>query len=220
MKPAFNRRKATSFALLFSFLIMLSSGVMLWIFPRIASFGGAAEFGGFSRPVWLNQHIVFGILFALLSLYHLFGVNREPFFSYLKKSANNGGPRRPEFLATALATALIAVLTALHVPAVSGNLRTSDETASTFERRGNWNPADEQSEDFKEHSRHHHFHDDHDDFDGRRASPQIADRRDADGTSDEAGFSAEFRNASRMMSNEAPDDELHRRTTASCASCH
>lgn len=214
MKPAFNRRKATSLGLFFSFTIMLASGVMLWIFPHIASFGGTTEFGGLPRPAWLNQHIVFGILFALLSLYHLFGVNREPFFSYLKKSANNEGSRRPELLATLLATALIAVITALHVPAVSGSLKTDNETASTFERRVNWNPVDEQSEDFTEHSRRHHFHDYHDDFDGRRASPQIADRRD------EAGFSTEYRNDSRAMSNGAPDDELHRRTTASCASCH
>lgn len=211
MKPTFNRRKATSFELLFSLLIMLASGMILWIFPSIASFGPVAEFGGLTKPAWLNQHIVFGIIFALLSLYHLFGVNRESFFGYLKKSANEGHPRRPELLTTLLATALIAIITAIHLnqPA-SGNLIPSNQLASADEYYGDdWNADSERS--------HHHHLDD--EYDGRDESQQITER-DTAGESDAAQFSAQERTDAQSASNDAPDDELHRRTTRSCASCH
>jgi hypothetical protein len=210
MKPTFNRRKATSFGLLFSFLIMLASGVILWVFPRIATFSAVAEFGGFTKPAWLNQHIVFGILFALLSLYHLFGVNREPFISYLKKSASEGRQRRPELLTTMLATALIAMITALHLQPVSNNVKPGHQIASADDRY-----ADDWSADS---GRSHHHHVD-DEYDGRDASPQITDR-DTTGENDAARFSTDERNGVQSASNGAPDDELHRRTTRSCASCH
>jgi hypothetical protein len=215
MKPSFNRRKATSFGLLFSFTILLVSGVILWAFPRIASFSSAAEFGGVSKPVWLDQHIVFGVLFTLLSLYHLFGVNRELFFSYLKKSASTDGQRHPELLTTLLATALIAVVTALHIPY---SLKTGDDSAVAVKRNdGDRDAAYGQREKVSERSRHHHFDEDEE---WRHASPQLADRGDAAGASDEAQFSAGYQSDSRSANNGAPDDELHRRTTASCASCH
>ena len=218
MKPAFNRRKATSFGLLFSFLIMLASGVILWIFPRLSSFSGAAEFGGLARPAWLNQHIVFGLLFALLSLYHLFGVNRELLFSYLKKSGSEKGARRPELLLTALATLLIAMITALHLPQVSGSMTSGREMASVVDQNvDEGGAAYEQRAEVSEHAHHHHVDDE---YDGRDASSQISDSRDGAGTSADARFSAESRNPGAPSSSGAPDDELHRRTTRSCASCH
>lgn len=218
MKPSFNRRKATSFGLLLSFTILLISGVILWVFPRIASFGDVAEFGGVTKPVWLDQHIVFGVLFTLLSLYHLFGMNRELFFSYLKKSAGTARQRHPELLTTLLATALIAVVTALHIPGVSGGLKTGSESAVAVERNdGDRDAAYGQREEFSERSHHHHFDDDEE---WRHASPQLADRGEAAGASDEAQFNADYRNDSPPSNNGAPDDELHRRTTRSCASCH
>lgn len=216
MKPVFNRRKATSFGLLFSFLIMLASGIILWIFPQLVGFSSIPELGGLTRPAWLKQHIVFGILFALLSLYHLFGVNRELFFSYLKKSASTEGTRRTELLTTLLATALIAAVTALHIPAFSGSLK----TASTFERNGDDREAAyERSAEYTKHTHHHHDHAEYGNEDGGSFSPQLADSRD-EAMNDEARFTQEYRNDSQAMNNGAPDDELHRRTTASCASCH
>ena len=217
MKPSFNRRKATSFGLLLSFTILLVSGVILWAFPHIANYGTVPQFGGATKPLWLDQHIVFGILFTLLSLYHLFGVNRELFFSYLKKSASAGRARQPELLTTLLATVLIAVVTALHIPSFSGSLKTGNGSAVAVERGYDNREADYgQREEFSERSHHHHFDDDEE---WRHASPQLADRGDA-GASDETQFNATSRSNSRSGNNGAPDDELHRRTTASCASCH
>jgi uncharacterized iron-regulated membrane protein len=210
MKPTFNRRKATSFGLLFSFLIMLASGLILWIFPRIASFGMVAEFGGLTKPAWLNQHIVFGILFALFSLYHLFGVNREPFFAYLKKSASNGLHRRPELLTTLLATALIATVTAMHLQPVSNNVTPGNPIALADDRYGDDSDAD------SERSHHHHADEE---YDERNASSRVADRDTAE-KNDAVQFSAEDRNSAQPANNGAPNDELHRRTTKSCASCH
>ncbi|NTW54686.1 MAG: DUF4405 domain-containing protein [Chlorobaculum sp.] len=220
MNPSFDRRKTTSFGLFFSFTIMLASGIILWKFPRISNLGEVAEFGGLGKPAWLSQHIVFGVLFAALSLYHLFGVNRKLFFSYLNRKTNAGGSRcSTELLVTLLSTALIFVGTVLHVTHYSTGENSVNETSGSFAQNGdNRNAAYEQNEEFTERSRHRHFF--HDDYDDRGASPQIAERGDAAGGSDEALFTPESRTVSRSPNNGAPDDELHRRRTASCASCH
>lgn len=83
MKHAFSRRKTTSLALLVSFIIMLFSGLILRILPHITNFG-------FSRPVWKNQHIVFGTLFAMLSLYHMPVIDRKHLFAYLRRGKGDG----------------------------------------------------------------------------------------------------------------------------------
>ncbi|NTU52139.1 MAG: DUF4405 domain-containing protein [Chlorobiaceae bacterium] len=219
MKPSFNRRKATSFALLFSFLILFASGAILWIFPRIVSFGSVPEAGGLTRPVWLKQHIVFGIIFTLLSLYHLFSLNRDAFFSYLKTRSNEGMQRRPELLATLLVTAVIATLTALqHIPSISASMKTGNDISGLSGRvHNNGENREEPRVEFREHSHQHHS-DEH--YDREHASPQPDDRRYAAIENGDPHLNDVSMDASRMMNNGAPDDELHRRTTASCASCH
>jgi len=218
MKPSFNRRKATSFGLLLSFSILFVTGVILWIFPYLTGLSSLQEFGRLTKQAWLTQHIVFGILFTLLSLYHLFGVNREPFFSYLKKSTSEGCPHRPELLTTLLSTVCIVMVTTLHLQPFSGSLTTSNEIFGAFERKEeDRNAFYEQRAELTERPHHHHFDDD---FNKKHTSPQLADCRDTAGVPYDTHFSAEYRNDSPPANSDAPDDELHRRTTASCASCH
>lgn len=211
MKHSFSRKKATSFALLVSFIIMLFSGLILWIFPHLTNFS-------ISKPILKNQHIVFGTLFALLSLYHMLGINREHLFSYLRRGKDEGFRKHPELLTTLLATALLAMVSTLHLQPFSGSVNTGAESDAAYDRYDHaWSDHHDDLTEYRpEHSRHHHVNDDEE----RGTSPQLADNRNFSREYDEARFKPDYTDRSRTLSSEAPEDELHRRTTASCVSCH
>jgi magnesium-transporting ATPase (P-type) len=85
MKNSYNWLKLTSFGLFLSFAILLISGTVLYVYPGGNGTGLMSGFGGLTKPAWLNQHIIFSLVFTLFALYHLFFINRTPFLSYLKK---------------------------------------------------------------------------------------------------------------------------------------
>jgi hypothetical protein len=87
MKKVFNWRVLTCLGSFLSFIVLLVSGVILCFFPEGGSSGFIRHIGGLTKPAWLNRQIMFGIAFALFSIFHLFNINREAFFSYLKKSS-------------------------------------------------------------------------------------------------------------------------------------
>jgi len=211
MKKDFNWRIFTSLGLFLSFSMLLASGAILYMFPVVSSAGIGTGFGGLTRRAWLSQHLVFGAIFALLSGYHLFVVNRETFFSYLKRTMAKGARRPAELLSMVALTALVAV----------GSLRVMPPFSSTREvRQGNpLNPemrerdwAADDGQALPERHRNHHDDDGRSEY--RSESLRLAYNRDYSyGRGDVASNSA-------SNYGPAPDDELHRQTTSSCSSCH
>jgi len=77
-------RKITSFLLLFSFIIMVTSGVAEFISP----FGRLSmmikwEMLGLDKMRWQALHIIFMMVFTLAGLFHIY-LNIKPIKSYLK----------------------------------------------------------------------------------------------------------------------------------------
>jgi hypothetical protein len=218
MKPTFSLRKATSLALFFSLFMLTLSGALLWIVPHFMSYGNSPVPWGINRAVWLQEHLVFSILFALLSFAHLFGFNREAMLTYLKKSAGPEGKTRPEFRTTLLMTGLIAFLTALHVPAISTDLNTNVRNAAAAEQNSTEAfLSTEEHEASERRLRHSHPEDDHV---AGRWSASIADRGQVYKADDNAILTESTTGADTKAGAGAPDDELHRRTTTGCSSCH
>jgi hypothetical protein len=91
VKKTFNWRIFISFGLLLSFLMLLVSGVILYISPpgRVANWTDWRMLG-LSKRGWINQHTIFGFGFAILSIFHLFFINWKAFLSYLKTKASAG----------------------------------------------------------------------------------------------------------------------------------
>lgn len=212
MKKEFNWRIFTSLGLFLSFLILFVSGVVLYVFPLISGSSAAGGFAGMTRKTWLNQHLVFGAVFAMFATYHLFVINREAFLSYIRKTTRDGIRRPAELLATILLTVLVAF----------GTVRVSGESGAV--RQPGWHkqdlPVDDDQETaFYEHRRHHHDYDDGDV--NRPYSQSLADRGDdTDGRYGSVPEVGRSFNGSSSGYGQAPDDDLHRRTTASCSSCH
>jgi len=80
-------RKITSFVMLYSFLIMVLSGIMLFISP----FGRLSmmiqwEFLGLDKMQWQALHLIFMLIFTLAGLLHIF-YNYKAIKNYLKSKS-------------------------------------------------------------------------------------------------------------------------------------
>ncbi|NHQ60367.1 DUF4405 domain-containing protein [Chlorobium sp. BLA1] len=91
LHKSFTWRVFISFGLFIAFLMILVSGVILYIGPSGRAPAAAAwRMIGLTKGEWQNQHIIFGFAFSLLSLFHLLVINWKAFFSYVKSKAVAG----------------------------------------------------------------------------------------------------------------------------------
>jgi len=94
-----NLRGFISLLLTFSFLILLLSGIVLFIMPhgRIA-YWLDWRFLGINKDGWTSVHIMFGIIAVLASLFPLFMFNWKTFLGYVKKGAKKGASLKAELV--------------------------------------------------------------------------------------------------------------------------
>lgn len=83
MNNKFNWQSFISIGLLLSFIIMLISGIVLYIAPE----GSLSRWIGWdilnlSKKQWENQHTIFSYLFILFSIFHVFKINWSYLISY------------------------------------------------------------------------------------------------------------------------------------------
>ncbi len=98
MKNKFSWRAFISFGLTYSFVIILFSGISLYIAPpgRYAHWVNW-KILGLTKEGWQALHTVFSYTFVVLSVFHLFTVNWKAFLSYLKLKTQNGINKKREF---------------------------------------------------------------------------------------------------------------------------
>ena len=254
MNRSFNWRSFTSFGLFLSFLMILVSGVILYIFPGRAP-GFVWELCGLSKPAWQNQHIIFGFAFSILSLCHLFFINWKAFFSYLKSKAKTGLQSPGELLVILVLSLFFGFGTYFKVQPFSGILDLGRSISNSWDNKGGQAPdkradvngvsqelafADTATErglgeeEFYGYSERGEGRESHHGHDSKRnihpitdegkwssISPQLALRpQEIDAQSDTSPNIRVKNNAKQISDSQVPDDELHRRTSASCASCH
>ncbi|OFX45228.1 MAG: hypothetical protein A2X13_08980 [Bacteroidetes bacterium GWC2_33_15] len=85
MKSKFNWQIFISFGLLFSFILIAFSGVILYIAPE-GSFSRWIGWNvlGLSKKQWEGQHTVFSYIFIAFCIFHIFRINWELLVSYFK----------------------------------------------------------------------------------------------------------------------------------------
>jgi hypothetical protein len=287
MKNAFSWRIFTSFGLFISFIMILVSGVILYIFPGGRGGGFIWEMGGLTKPAWQHQHIIFGFAFSLLSLGHLFFINWKAFLSYLKTKTAQGMNRRTEMLAIIILSSFVGIGTYAGIQPFSGVLEFGRGMSKS------WEPKDKQIQEpqaalltlaelseqpglegnpespeiklldaglrvdspkqtlaeiaaingltpekvyaiIASNEKVSQTRQDEEEDDDHRNRQQITGEYGLSATSRELAFRQEDVNTgtgrpntsvyenigTKMNTSQAPDDELHRRTTASCSSCH
>ncbi len=83
MNNKFNWQSFISIALLFSFLVMMFSGIILYIAPEgsLSRWIGW-EVLGLSKSQWEQQHTIFSYLFIIFTVFHIFKINWALLWSY------------------------------------------------------------------------------------------------------------------------------------------
>jgi len=107
MKSKFNWKAFISFGLTYSFIIILVSGVMLYLSPagRYAHWVNW-KILGFTKEGWQAIHTVFSYTFVILSIFHLFTINWKSFLSYLKAKSQTGLNKKRELFLSSILTLL------------------------------------------------------------------------------------------------------------------
>jgi succinate dehydrogenase hydrophobic anchor subunit len=98
MKNKFSWRAFISFGLIYSFIFIFISGILLYVAPpgRYAHWVNWTLFG-FTKEGWQSVHTVFSFAFVILSVFHLFTANWKIFLSYLKTKTSTKLNRKREF---------------------------------------------------------------------------------------------------------------------------
>ena len=99
MNKKFSWRVFISFGLLYVFIVIFISGIVLYISPpgRYAHWVNW-KITGLTKEGWQALHTVFSFTFIVLSLFHLFTINWKTFLTYLKLKTKKGLTRKRELL--------------------------------------------------------------------------------------------------------------------------
>jgi hypothetical protein len=108
MRKKFSWKSFISFGLFFFFIVILTSGVILYISPpgRIANWTDW-DLIGLTKLQWQTIHTNFSYLFAILSIIHLFTLNWKIFWSYIKSKARSGLNKKLELLLASVFTLVV-----------------------------------------------------------------------------------------------------------------
>ncbi|MDZ7816142.1 MAG: DUF4405 domain-containing protein [Planctomycetota bacterium] len=114
-KKSFSFRAFTSYILLFTFLAVLITGVVLFITPkgRVANWVDW-QFLGLNKDQWASVHILSTLLFTVFGIVHLV-YNIKPLLNYLKSRMSQAARVKGEMLAALLLTVVVCIGTVADV---------------------------------------------------------------------------------------------------------
>ncbi len=116
----FNFRALISLTLLWMFLTLLVSGVVLFISPpgRIAHWTDWALLG-LTKEQWQAVHTLASLVFVVGGIFHLLDLNRRAIWNYLKRSRRPDSPFRMSLLFSVILSALVLAGTVAGLPPFS-----------------------------------------------------------------------------------------------------
>ena len=135
MKNKFSWRAFISFALTYIMIILLLSGIMLYVSPpgRYAHWVNWTLWG-FSKEGWQGIHIIFSLGFILLSLLHLLWINWKAFLSYIKSKKTSGFNKKRELLASSVLIIVFFFGTIYALPPFQNVLDLGEHLTASWEK--------------------------------------------------------------------------------------
>ncbi len=136
IKQKFSWRSFISFGLLFSFLIIFFTGIILYLAPagRIAHWVNW-KLIALSKEDWQALHIIFSFLFVILSIFHLFSINWKVFLSYLKNKTTKGINKKRELLISGILTLSISIGVLYSIPPFSSVINLGESLTQSWENK-------------------------------------------------------------------------------------
>jgi len=140
-KKKFNWRAFTSLYVSFSFIIMVISGVVLFLAPagRIAKWTHIFIFG-MEKESWQAIHTIFTFLFIIAGIIHIY-FNWKPLINYFKSRAKNKITIRKELILSFLVTLAIFVLTLFNIPPFSTVMEAGESLTDSWATEENEPPV-------------------------------------------------------------------------------
>jgi len=133
-KNKFSWRAFISFGLFFSFIIIVQTGIILYIAPagRIAYWVNW-KLLGFTKETWQALHTIFSYIFVILGIFHLFSINWKVFLSYLKSKTKQGLNKKRELFLASILTVLIFLGTIFSIPPFSSVMEFGEYLTESWE---------------------------------------------------------------------------------------
>lgn len=141
-KSKFNYKIFSSFLLFVTFLVMVVSGVVLFIAPpgRVANWTDWSVLG-FSRTQWTNFHFTFIVVFLVVGTLHLFYFNWKQFWAYVTSKAEGGLRFKKEMLAALILSLVLLIGTYAKLPPMIGIADLGEYLAASWEENKVQAPA-------------------------------------------------------------------------------
>ncbi|KAA0259470.1 DUF4405 domain-containing protein [Deferribacter autotrophicus] len=130
----FSLRKITSLVLLLSFLMLVYTGVMLYIAPqgRVA-YWAIWKFAGLTKTEYTNIHIMFSIIFLISGILHIY-YNWKAILHYLKNKSQQLVIFTPNFVIALLLTLITFLGTYYNLKPFSSVITFSDNIKTYWEK--------------------------------------------------------------------------------------
>jgi len=108
-RPRFSWRALISMCVAFSFVVLVGSGVALFLAPSMRLARDTNwQMWGLTKPEWLDLHLVFSALFLIVAMVHTF-FNWRPLVTYLKDRATQRPGFRWEWIVALLLSVVVFV---------------------------------------------------------------------------------------------------------------
>lgn len=135
MQNKFSWRAFISFSLTYSLIILLLSGLVLYVSPpgRYAHWVNWTLLG-FTKERWQALHTVFSLAFVVLSIFHLFSINWKAFVGYLNSRASKSIRKKRELLISSLLILIFFAGTTFSIPPFSSVMELSENLTGSWEK--------------------------------------------------------------------------------------
>lgn len=135
MKRKFSWRAFISFGLAYMMLILLVSGLILYVAPpgRYSHWVNWTLWG-ISKEEWQAVHTVFSLSFIVLSIFHLFSANWRAFLYYFRAKREKGFNKKYEFLFSTLLIIVVLFGTFFSFPPFSNVMILGEDLTNSWEK--------------------------------------------------------------------------------------
>lgn len=135
MSKKFSWRAFISFGLTWAMLIILLSGIMLYLAPpgRYAHWVNWTIWG-YSKGEWQAIHTLFSLAFVILSALHLVWINWKTFLSYLKSRNTKGFNKSRELIFSLVLVFVVFLGTVFSMPPFKNVIAFGDNLTNSWEK--------------------------------------------------------------------------------------
>ncbi|MEN8223542.1 MAG: DUF4405 domain-containing protein [Acidobacteriota bacterium] len=136
LKKKFDFKSFISFGLLFSFIIISITGVILYITPpgRVAKWVKWTLFG-LEKEEWQAIHTIFSFFFLILGIFHIFKFNWKVIIAYIKKKAVSGASKKKEFFVSMAVVIILLTGTIAKLPPLQSIMDLGEYFTESWEKK-------------------------------------------------------------------------------------